>query len=239
MNTAKNVLKTLEKDIQGEKRDIFSKFFKTGKGEYGEGDIFWGITVPDIRNTAKIYFKNLSFSEIEKLVHSPIHEVRLTGYIILTYKYEKGDRREKEEIVSFYLSNLNGVNNWDIVDLSCYKILGDSIAKGIKKKDILYTLVKSKDIWKRRIAVVSTYAMIKKDMYEDTLKISSILLEDNRDLIQKAVGWMLREVGKRDIEVLRGFLNENMKKMGRTTLRYAIEKMDEKERKRYLICSKL
>ena len=238
MNTAKDVLDTLEKYIHKEKKEIFSKFFKTEKGEYGEGDLFWGISVPNIRSTAKTYFELLSFSEIKKLVQSPIHEIRLTGYTILSYKYEKGERGEKEKVVDFYLSNLRGVNNWDIVDLSCYKILGDSIVKGIKNKDILYTLVKSEDIWKRRIAIVSTYALIKVDSFEDTLKISKILLEDNRDLIQKAVGWMLREVGKRDIEVLRNFLNKNMKKMGRTTLRYAIEKMDEKERKMYLISSK-
>lgn len=239
MNTAKDVLNTLEKYIQGEKKEVFPKFFKTAKGEYGEGDMFWGITVPDIRDTAKRYFNNISFSEIKKLVHSPIHEVRLTGYIVLTYKYEKAGRKEKEKIVDFYLSNLSGVNNWDIVDLSCYKILGNSIVEGIKERDILYTLIKSKDIWERRIAIVSTYALIKRDMYGDTLKISKILLEDKRDLIQKAVGWMLREVGKRDMEVLRNFLNKNMKEMGRTTLRYAIERMDEKERKRYLVCSRI
>ena len=234
MNTQKDVLNTLKKYIKGEKKEIFSKFFKTGKGEYGEGDLFWGISVPEIRDTAKTYYKNLPFSEIKKLIQSPIHEIRLTGYTILTYKYEKGDMEEKEKVVDFYLSNLGGVNNWDIVDLSCYKILGDSIVKGIKNKDILYTLVKSEDIWKRRIAIVSTYALIKVDSFEDTLKISKLLLEDNRDLIQKAVGWMLREVGKRDMEVLREFLNSNMKKMGRTAFRYAIEKMDETERKKYL-----
>ena len=238
MNIDKKVVKDLEKCIDIQKKEIFPRFFKTGKGEYGEGDIFWGITVPNIRKISKIYYKEISLEELKKLIQSPIHEVRLTGYLILTYKYEKASIQGKKEIVSFYLKNLKGINNWDIVDLSCYKILGMGIVENILKKDILYTLVKSKNMWERRISIVSTYVLIKSDMYEDTLKISKILLEDTSDLIQKAVGWMLREVGKRDIDVLREFLDINMKYMGRITLRYSIEKMDEKERKRYLICSK-
>ncbi len=234
MNIDKKVVKELEKCIDREKKEIFARFFKTGKGEYGEGDIFWGITVPNIRNISKRYYKEISLDEVKELVQSSIHEVRLTGYLILTYKYEKASKKEKEEIISFYLNNLKGVNNWNIVDLSCYKILGMGIVEGILEKDILYTLVKSKNMWERRISIVSTYVMIKRGMYEDTLNISKILLEDTSDLIQKAVGWMLREVGKKNIDVLRKFLDENIRSMSRTTLRYSIEKMDENERKKYL-----
>ncbi len=234
MNIDKKVVKDLEKCINPQKREIFPRFFKTGKGEYGEGDIFWGITVPNIRNISKRYYKEISLEEIKELIQSPIHEIRLTGYLILTYKYEKASIKEKGNIISFYLNNLKGVNNWDIVDLSCYKILGMGIVEGILEKEILYTLVKSKNMWERRISIVSTYVLIKRGMYEDTLKISKILLEDTSDLIQKAVGWMLREVGKKDIDVLREFLDENIAIMSRTTLRYSIERMDEKERKKYL-----
>ena len=234
MNIDKKVVKELKKSIDVEKREVFPRFFKTGKGEYGEGDIFWGITVPNIREISKRYYKEISLDEVKELIHSPIHEIRLTGYLILTYKYEKASIKEKGDIISFYLNNLKGVNNWDIVDLSCYKILGMGILDGILEKDILYTLVKSKNMWERRISIVSTYVMIKRGMYEDTLNISKILLEDTSDLIQKAVGWMLREVGKKNIDVLRKFLDENIRSMSRTTLRYSIEKMDENERKKYL-----
>lgn len=140
----------------------------------------------------------------------------------------------KECIVAFYLDNLKGVNNWDIVDLSSYKILGEYLVLKPEMKSILYKLVDLNDLWKQRIAIVSTYSFIKRNEFEDTLKISKILLSHNHDLIHKAVGWMLREVGKRDIDILREFLNRNIKNMPRTTIRYAIEKMDKKERERYL-----
>lgn len=234
MNTRKDVLNDLKVHSVKEKKEIFPRFFKTGKGEYGEGDLFWGITVPNIRNIAKKYFKNISFEEVKKLVEDPIHEVRLTGYLILTYKFEKVDMFEKRKIVDFYLNNLSGVNNWDIVDLSCYKILGEYIFLNPGFKNILYELAYSGDLWKERISIVSTYALIRRGMFEDTLNISKRLLNHKPDLIHKAIGWMLREVGKRDLSVLRRFLNENIRDIPRTTLRYAIERMDENERERYL-----
>ncbi len=234
MNISNAILKELKELSNKEKALFFPRFFKTAKGEYGYGDTFWGVTVPNIRLVAKKYYKDIQITDVKELVESPIHEVRLLGYIILTYKFEKEDTVGKEKIFNFYIENLNGVNNWDIVDLSCSKIVGEYLYLNSQRKDILYTLVKSNDLWKQRISIVSTYSFIRRNIFEDTLKISKELLNHKHDLIHKAVGWMLREVGKRDINVLREFLNENISSMSRTTLRYAIERMDEKERKMYL-----
>ena len=233
MNTKDIVLNELQKYIDLEKQRISPRFFKTAKGEYGQGDKFWGITVPNIRNIAKRYFTDITLNEIKELINHEIHEVRLTGYIIMTYKYEKGSKQEKETIVNFYLSNLSGVNNWDIVDLTCSKILGDYLVDNPVKRYILYKLVNSKNLWEQRISIVSTYSFIKQNDFNDTLQISKILLNHKHDLIHKAVGWMLREVGKKDINVLREFLNENIQDIPKTTLRYAIERMEESERKKY------
>jgi len=234
MDMYKTITGELKGYIERDKAEIYPKFFKTGKGEYGHGDIFWGITVPNVRSIAKTYYKDISFDDIKKLVHDPIHEVRLVGYMILTYQFEKANLSDKECIVDFYLENLEGVNNWDIVDLSCYKILGEYLILKPEMKGTLYKFADSQDLWKQRISIVSTYAFIKRNMFEDTLKISKILLTNKHDLIHKAIGWMLREVGKRDMYTLRGFLNENIHSMPRTTLRYAIEKMDEEERNGFL-----
>lgn len=234
MNHSKDILNDLKLLSNKEKREFLPRFFKTGKGEYGEGDIFWGITVPNIRLVAKRYFKEISLEQIEYLLNNEVHEVRLTAYIILTYKFEKGDMNTKREIYNFYIKNLEGCNNWDIVDLSCYKILGEYLYISKESVDVLYDFAKSKDMWKQRISIVSTFPFIKENEFKHTLEISKILLKSKEDLIQKAIGWMLREVGKRDIDVLREFLNENIKGMSRTTLRYSIERMEEVERKRYL-----
>lgn len=234
MNQSKDILKELKSLSNKEKREFFPRFFKTGKGEYGEDDIFWGITVPNIREVAKRYFKDISLEEVKPLLNSEVHEVRLTGYIILTYKFEKGDINTKRDIYHFYINNLKGCNNWDIVDLSCYKILGEYLYISKQSVDILYDFAKSKDMWKQRISIVSTFSFIKKNEFRYTLEISKILLKSKEDLIQKAIGWMLREVGKRDIDVLREFLNENIKSMSRTTLRYTIERMSKEERGKYL-----
>lgn len=234
MNTKELIIKELGKHRSTQKEEIFKSFFKTGKGEYGYGDIFWGITVPDIRNVAKRYYIQISLNEIKELINSEIHEIRLTGYLILTYKYEKESKQEKEIIANFYLENLKGANNWDIVDLSCYKILGSYLIDNPQKRYILYKLVNSSNLWEQRISIVSTFALIKNNEYMDTLNISKILLKHKHDLIHKAVGWMLREVGKRDMLVLKNFLNQNIREIQRTTLRYAIEKMDEMERKYFL-----
>jgi len=234
MNIYSLVFKDLKSFKNLEKEKVFKRFFKTEKGEYGYGDKFWGITVSNIRSVAKKYYREITFEEIVRLIEDEIHEVRLTGYIILTYKFEKANHKGREEIFEFYINNLSGCNNWDIVDLSCSKIVGNYLIEDISKRDVLYKFVKSKNLWEQRISIVSTYSFIHNNDFEDTLKISRFLLNHKHDLIHKAVGWMLREVGKRDLETLRGFLKENVKDIPRTTLRYAIEKMNEEERRNYL-----
>jgi 3-methyladenine DNA glycosylase AlkD len=234
MKIVKEVIKDLKALSNPEKEEVFKRFFKTGKGEYGYGDIFWGITVPNTRKVAKRYYKDISMEECTELLHSPIHEVRLTSLHMLVYKYKRATGELREDIVEAYLNNLEYVNNWDLVDLSCYKILGDYLLNNPLKREILYTLVKSNNLWKQRVAVVSCLALIRDNEFDDILKLSYILLSHEHDLMHKAVGWMLREVGKRDMDVLRRFLDINVNKMPRTMLRYSIERMDEVERKRYL-----
>ncbi len=213
-----------------EKSKILSKFFKTKKGEYGEGDLFLGITVPKIRSLVKEYWEETSLKELKELLKSKFHEERLTALLILVKKYESSEN--KKRVVDFYLKNLIHVNNWDLVDLSAPNILGDFFSENPKK--ILYKLAKSKNLWEKRIAIVSTLTFIRKNNFNDTLKISRILLKDKHDLIHKSVGWMLREVGKRDLKVLENFLEENYKQMSRTTLRYSIERMPPTKRRYYL-----
>ncbi len=209
-----------------------SSFFKTGEGEYGEGDVFLGVTVPLQRKIIKD-FLHLPKKEIKKMLESEVHEHRFSALIILIERYKKADKKEKKDLVDFYLKNIKGINNWDLVDVSAHKILGDYYVKygGVNK---LYKLAKDKNIWARRIAVVATFAFIRSDIFGPTLKISNQLLSDDEDLIHKAVGWMLREVGKRDEDVLVSFLNENIGKINRTTLRYAIERFSKKKRMEWL-----
>jgi len=227
------IAKELNKLKNIEKAKILQGFFKTAKGEYGEGDIFLGITVPQTRNVARNNL-NSSFEDLQKLLNNKIHEYRLTSLIILVEKYKEASNKEKKEIYNFYIKNFKNINNWDLVDLSAPKIIGDYIFhnKNLEKK--LVTWANSKHLWTKRIAIVSTHYFIKKNNFKNTLKIAKILLSDNHDLIHKAIGWMLREVGKKDEKVLKKFLDENIKKMPRTTLRYAIERFFEKQRKQYL-----
>ena len=228
-------LAKLKKEIREksskEKSKIYTKFFKTGKGEYGEGDIFLGLTVPEQRILAREY-TNLVLDDVKRLLESKYHEHRLMGLFILVYKYEKSNEKEKAGIKDFYLENKHRGNNWDLVDCIADKILGKHLID--KDKKVLYELAKSESIWDRRIAIISTFEFIKNGKFEDTLKISGILLKDEQDLIHKAVGWMLREIGKRDLETLEKFLKRHYKKMPRTMLRYAIEKFPEIKRKKYL-----
>jgi len=210
-----------------EKVPLYQGFFKTGKGEYGEGDKFIGVTVPNSRKVAK-KFADLSLSEAAKLLASGIHEERLIALLIIVGQFQKADEKEREKIYNFYLKNTKHINNWDLVDLSAGKIVGEYLAK--KNKTILYKLAGSKSLWERRIAIISTGNFIGKGMFEDTLKISAILLTDKHDLIHKAVGWMLREVGKRSEKNLLGFLKRNYKQMPRTSLRYAIERLPQNKR---------
>ncbi len=210
---------------------LLSRFFKTGKGEYGEGDVFLGITVPAQRNVAKRHL-NASFVDLKELLSSPMHEHRLTALIILTEKYKISDAPGKKKIADFYLRNIAHVNNWDLVDLSAPRILGDYIYD--KDRKILYDLVKSKNLWERRISIISTFAFIKLNDFEDTLKLAEILLNDKHDLMHKAVGWALREIGKRDQKTEEKFLRKHYRNMPRTMLRYAIERFDKEKRKFYM-----
>ncbi len=213
------------------KAQILSGFFKTGKGQYGEGDVFLGITVPLQRKLACKYL-NLKMSDIQKLLNSKIHEYRLTALFILIARYQKSNLETKEKIVNFYLKNLKNINNWDLVDLSAPKILGHYLQD--KDKSLLYELAKSNNLWKRRISMLTTYTFIKNKQFDDTLKIAELLLNDKQDLIHKAVGWMLREIGKIDQKTEEMFLKKYYKIMPRTMLRYAIEKFPEEKRKYYL-----
>jgi len=221
----------LQKLENPQKAKILSRFFKTGKGEYGEGDIFLGITVPQTRSIAKKY-TNLNLKDLEKLLSSKIHEHRLIALLILIENYRKDSIEHKNSIFNFYLKNTKFINNWDLVDLSAPNIVGNFLLD--KDKSILYNLAKSSNLWEKRIAIISTFAFIRLYKFKHTLKISEVLMNDNHDLIHKAVGWMLREVGKRNKEVEEKFLNQHYMKMPRTMLRYAIEKFDNNKRKKYL-----
>jgi 3-methyladenine DNA glycosylase AlkD len=211
--------------------EVSQRFFKTGPGEYGEGDIFLGITVPEIRKLAKEY-PDLSPAETIQLLQSTIHEERLLALLLLVRTYARGDAHTKKRIYELYLKNTRHVNNWDLVDASAEHIIG-SFLMG-KNKNSLYVLAQSKDLWERRIAIMATFHFIKRNEFAETLKIARMLLSDTEDLIHKAVGWMLREVGKRHPQTEERFLKEHYKEMPRTMLRYAIERFPEAKRQRYL-----
>lgn len=213
------------------KAAFFPSFFKTGKGQYGEGDVFIGVTVPQTRSIAKKYRK-LSLKEIDRLLKDKRHEVRLCVLLVLVDQFQRAEGIDRKMIYHFYLDHLKRVNNWDLVDLSCYKIVGAYLLD--KDRTILRKMARSKHLWTERVAIVSTFAFIRKGELRDTFEIAEILLEHPHDLLHKAVGWMLREAGKRNEVALKRFLDENAMVMPRTMLRYAIEKFDERERKRYL-----
>jgi 3-methyladenine DNA glycosylase AlkD len=206
-------------------------FFKTGKGQYGEGDEFCGITVPVLRKIAS-RFAHLRLAEVAKLLRSPLHEHRFAALEILAFQYEAGDDRTKRQVFDFYLKHTGHINNWDLVDTSAPYIVGEHLVSRSRK--LLYRLAKSSNLWERRIAIVATAAFIKKGDLKDTFRISALLLDDKHDLIHKAVGWMLREAGKRSEPALLDFLRRNCSAMPRTAFRYAIERLPEPERKRAL-----
>lgn len=226
-----DIQEDLMKYASKEKAEILQRFFKTGPGEYGEGDVFVGVKVPEIRQTAKRY-QNCSFAEITKLIKSPVHEQRLLALIILVQQYEKNG--EQEKIFDFYLKNTRYVNNWDLVDLSAPHIVGRFLFETKKKRLKMYDLAMSKSLWERRISIISTLTFIRNNDFKDVFMLAKILLKDREDLIHKAVGWMLREVGKRDLAQEENFLSEKYKGMPRTMLRYAIERFPEKKRQAYL-----
>jgi 3-methyladenine DNA glycosylase AlkD len=225
----------LKKAENPKKAKLLQGFFKTRKGEYGEGDIFLGIVVPEQRKIAK-EFSNLHVDDLQILLNTNIHEKRLIALLILVFQYKKADKnkneQEKEEIFNFYLKNTRNINNWDLVDLSCHKIIGQYLLD--KERSLLYKLAKSENFWERRISIISTLAFIPLLQFEDSIKLAEILLQDKHDLIHKAVGWVLREVGKKDKSVLIYFLDKYHKIMPRTMLRYSLEKLDEKTRKGYM-----
>lgn len=226
--TLENLKKDLNKLANTQKAKDYERYFKTGKGEYAEGDIFLGISIPDQRKIVSKYY-SLSLSDIEKLLASKIHEHRMCALFLLVNYYQKQD---KEKAVKFYFKNIKYINNWDLVDLSAYKILGDFFFEKDKKE--LEALLYSDSIWEKRIAMVSTYGFIQKGDTKTTFKYARILLGEEHDLIHKAVGWMLREAGKKDKKALIDFIEKNYKKMPRTTLRYSIERFNLNERKRFL-----
>lgn len=211
-----------------------ARFFKTGPGQYGEGDIFWGLAVPDQRKIAKQYL-DIPLNELEILLNNKIHEQRLTALHILVYQYAKADEKTKKKIYTFYLKNIKRINNWDLVDTSARDIVGAHMITHPGERKKLYHLVKSKNLWERRIAIIASFAFIREKDFTDTLKLSELLLRDPEDLMHKAVGWMLREVGKRDVTVLTKFLQKHKANLPRTTLRYAIEHFPPEIRKSYLV----
>lgn len=232
----KEIIQELENLRKPDKAKILSRFFKTWKWEYWEWDKFLWIPVPPQREIAKKYFEKCSLDDIENLLKSEYHEVRLTALLMLCYKYgfvtKKKMNDGQKKIIDFYLSHLEYSNNWDLVDLVCYKILWNYLLD--KDRKILYELAEDKNMWKQRVAIVSTMAFVRNWELDDTLKISKMLLNHEHDLIHKAVWWLLREVWKKDEKVLKDFLDKYANKMPRVMLRYAIEKLDEYDRKYYL-----
>ncbi len=228
LNKLKKELKSL---ADPERARHESRYFKTGKGEYGEGDIFLGIKTVLKRQLAKKYV-DLSLKDVEFLMTSKFHDYRQIALFVITNKYIKGDDKLRKEIFNFYLNHTKYINNWDLVDISAHKIVGDYLLN--KDRKILYKLAKSKDLWEKRISIISTFAFIDEDDFKDSLQIAEILLHDEHDLIHKAVGWVLREVGKKDQDVEEKFLKKYYSVMPRTILRYAIEKFEENKRQKYL-----
>lgn len=232
INLSKSIIDELNENACKEKAQHHLKFFKTGSGEYGEGDKFIGVNVPIQRKIAKKYYREINLNELEQLLKSEIHECRLTALFMLCYKFDKAAKDEKASIVNLYLDNIAFVNNWDLVDASAPTLLGGYLFD--KNRSLLYDLANSDDLWKQRIAIIATLYFIRRDDFYDTLAISEILIHHHHDLIHKAVGWMIREVGKRDKDVAIAFLQKHYTEMPRTMLRYAIEKFDEDLRHQFL-----
>lgn len=234
MNKAKDVVEALKEMADPEIAEHSGRFFKSGPGEYGEGDQFLGIRVPNQRKIAKKY-RDISFDEISKLLQDDYHEVRLTAVLILVYKYQKAKQFEKrQEIYEFYMNHLKGVNNWDLVDSSAKYIAGHFLYEYDQDRSILHELSDSDDLWERRIAIMTTFYFVDQGDFDLTIELVEKYLDAPEDLIHKASGWMLREIGKQDEYLLRNFLDKHYQNMPRTMLRYAIEKLDEPVRQQYL-----
>ena len=231
MSSLSRIKKALRESGSPEKAGILRSFFKTGPNEYAEGDKFIGVKVPDTRKIAREH-QDLKSRDLLALLRSAVHEERLLALLILIAQFQKAEEKEKSGIYRLYLQNTRYINNWDLVDLSAPQIVGAYLAD--KNKEPLYGLVASKSLWERRIAIIATFNFIKDNDFNETLSLAKMLLEDKEDLIHKAVGWMLREVGKRKQEKLELFLNAYAPRMPRTMLRYAIERFSETKRRHYL-----
>jgi 3-methyladenine DNA glycosylase AlkD len=210
---------------------VLQGFFKTGKGEYGEGDVFRGIKIPVLRKLAKKY-QDMTCAEVEKLLTSKFHEGRMLSLLLMMGHYSKADDAGKKQIYIMYLRNTRFINNWDLVDVTAPHIVGRYLMD--KSREPLYRLARSKMLWERRIAIIATFHYIRQNTFDDTLKIASMLIDDLHDLMHKAVGWMLREVGKRDLLAEEQFLKTHYRQMPRTMIRYAIERFPEAKRRAYL-----
>jgi len=227
--TASELLQELARHRNPAQAKVLRRFFKTGPGDYGEGDEFWGVTVPQIRSVAAC-FPQVSLRVVDDLLASPVHEARFCAVVLLVRAYSKGDSKAREDVFNFYLSKTDRINNWDLVDVSAPGIVGRQLPLG-KGRHILERLVRSKSLWERRIAMVSTLEHIRQQNLDNTFWLAQRLLDDREDLMHKATGWMLREAGKRDEAALRNFLTIHAARMPRTMLRYAIEKFPSAERR--------
>lgn len=243
MTASQEIIKLLKAQADPERQQHSQRFFKTGPGEYGEGDTFLGLTVPQIRAAAKQYYKQATIADIEVLLTSKIHDFRLVGLILMTYQFPKQSQNGQAELFGLYLSHTDRINNWDLVDLSAPNIIGEYMLVTKLDLPLLQRLAQSKLLWERRIAIISTLAFIRavkkqqvpREWLEPSLKLAEQLLGDQHDLIHKAVGWTLREVGKVDELLLRRFLDDHLRALPRTALRYAIERLPEADRKTYLV----
>lgn len=224
----------LQQQIDKKYMATYKGFFKTKKGQYSENDLFLGIRVPNLRKVVQKYFQKMTLQEIEKFLYSPYHEFRLFALLVLVaqYQHKSASLKTRSSIYDFYMTHITQVNNWDLVDVTVPHVIGHYLFD--KEKTILYEFANSSDLWLKRIAIVSTFYFIKQKSYADTLKIAQILFKDPHDLIHKAVGWAVRNVGNEDHDVMLDFLNKHYKEMPRTTLRYAIEKLDKPLRQQYL-----
>lgn len=237
----KKIILAIKKEANTQKAKHLQRFFKTGPGEYGEGDLFLGLTVPIQRSIVKDFKNQSKIEDLETLISNPYHEVRLVALLLLVELFKKASNQlEKKALVDFYLDHSSYVNNWDLVDLSADKIVGQYLfeinqeKKSQKTPKLLSTLAKSDLLWERRIAILSTFPFVRAGQFLPTLELAKILMNDQEDLMHKAVGWLLREVGKREEQVLTAFLDKYTLEMPRTMLRYAIEKFPEKKRQFYL-----
>jgi 3-methyladenine DNA glycosylase AlkD len=232
-NVVDQIKHELQKHADPSKITALNKYFQVFSGGYGEGDIFWGVTVPNQRKIARKYHHLLSIDQIKPLICDPVHECRLTALFICIAKFEQAKTETvREQVVRLYLDHLQYINNWDLVDSSAYKILGVYLFD--RERQLLYELAETGELWKQRVAIISTLHFIRNSDFSDTLDLALMLIDHPHDLIHKAIGWMLREIGKRDFEIEYEFLQHNYRKMPRTMLRYAIEKFEPDLRKQFL-----